>query len=287
MVNCLRFLIIDGYPKPSREQFNTVGMELAGQLYGNMLDQHLEKVEYDIVYASDPGIMLPGEKELQVYDGVLWPGCNLTIYDTHDELVTKMLDLAKICFEAGIPQFGSCWGAQIAVYAAGGKVEPNPKGKEMGVARKIRLTEEGRNHPMYEGKSSVFDGFISHDDHITELPPGAQCLATNAFTKVQAVSVEYLNGTFWATQYHPEYNLYEMARLIIAREDKLLKQGFFKTHEDMIQFADKLETIFRNPERKDFRWQLAIDKDLISESIVQCEFMNWLKKMVISTSKEA
>ena len=142
MVNCLRFLIIDGYSKPSREQFNTVGMELAGQLYGNMLDQHLEKVEYDIVYASDPGIILPGEKELQVYDGVLWPGCNLTIYDKHNDLVTKMLDLAKRCFEAGIPQFGSCWGAQIAVYAAGGEVEPHPKGKEMGVARKICLTEE-------------------------------------------------------------------------------------------------------------------------------------------------
>ena len=150
----------------------------------------------------------------------------------------------------------------------------------MGVARKIRLTEEGQNHPMYEGKPLVFDGFISHDDHITELPPGAQLLATNDFTQVQAVSVEYLNGTFWATQYHPEYNLHEIARLIIAREEKLVEQGFFKSHEDMIQFVDKLETIYRNPERKDLRWQLAIDEDLISESIVQCEFVNWLKKMV-------
>jgi len=286
MTDCWRFLIIDGYAKPSREQFDTVGMELAGQLYGNMLDQHLEEVEYDIVYLSDPGVISPDEKALQGYHGVIWPGCNLTIYHTEDERVTRMLDLARRCYEAGIPQFGSCWGVQIAVCAAGGKVEANPRGKEMGVARKIRLTEEGRNHPMYEGKASVFDGFISHDDHITELPPGAQCLATNDFTHVQAVSVQYLNGTFWATQYHPEYNLYEMAKLIMAREEKLIELGFFKSHEDMMQFVDKLETIHRNPERKDLRWQLAIDKDLISESIVQCEFVNWLKKMVISTSDE-
>ena len=71
----------------------------------------------------------------------------------------------------------------------------------------------------------------------------------------------------------------------MAREDKLLNQGFFKTHEELIQFAEKLETIYRNPERKDLRWQLAIDEDLISESIVQCEFVNWLN-MVISTSDE-
>ncbi len=285
MTNSFQFLIIDGYPKPSRDQFHTVGMELAGQLYGNMLDQHLEKVQYDILYLSDPDVVPPDKKALKSYDGIIWPGCNLTIYHTDDERVTKMVELAQKCFEAGIPQFGSCWGAQIAVYAAGGKIEPNPKGKEMGVARKIRLTEEGRKHPMYEGKPSVFDGFISHDDHITELPPGAKRLATNDFTRTQAVSVEYLNGTFWATQYHPEYNLFEMARLIMAREEKLIELGFFKNHEDMTQFVEKLDTIHRNPERKDLRWQLAIDKDLLTESIVQCEFVNWLNNMVIPTSE--
>ena len=51
---------------------------------------------------------------------------------------------------------------QMAAVAAGGEVRKNPHGREMGFARKLRLTAEGRVHPMYEGKPDVFDGFISH-----------------------------------------------------------------------------------------------------------------------------
>jgi len=285
MTRPLRFLIIDGYPKPSREQFQSVGMGLAGQLYADLLLQHLPNATYDIIYSSDPGATLPEEDRLEDYNGILWPGCNLTVYHTHDPRVTKMIDLVKWGYEVGIPQFGSCWAAQIAVVAAGGKVAANPKGREMGIARKIYLTPEGHKHPMYEGKPLVFDGFISHDDHVTELPPGALWLATNDFTRVQAVSVTHKNGVFWATQYHPEYNLHEIARLIVAREKKLTEQGYFRNHDDLLHYVQKLETIFANPGRKDLRWQLAIDDDLISEPIIQCEFVNWLKKVVIPLSK--
>ena len=70
----------------------------------------------------------------------------------------------KNIMEAGIPQIGSCWGIQLANYAAGGKVEPHPKGREMGIATKIRLTEEGKKHPMFNGKPEVYSHFVSHDD---------------------------------------------------------------------------------------------------------------------------
>ena len=70
-----------------------------------------------------------------------------------------------------------------------GAVRRIPRGREMGIARKIALTPEGRAHPLYIGKASVFDAFISHEDEITHLPPGAVNLASNAFTRVQAVSV--------------------------------------------------------------------------------------------------
>ena len=170
----LRFLIIDGYPKPSRDQFDEVGMTKAGELYAKLLLQHMPNAKYDIFYSSDPGVVLPKGKELDKYDGVLWPGCNLTVYHDHDERVTKMVDLCKDSYEVGVPQFGSCWAAQIAAYAAGGEVKPNPKGREMGLARKVFLTEEGLNHPMYEGKPPVFDGFISHYDEITKLPEGGK-----------------------------------------------------------------------------------------------------------------
>lgn len=281
----LRFLIIDGYPEPSRLQFESAGMKQAGELYADLLIQHMPDAEYDISYSSDDGVTLPDEIGIKAYHGILWPGCNLTVYHTHDERVTKMLDLVRIGYEVGIPQFGSCWAAQIAIYAIGGDVKANPKGREMGVARKIHLTQEGLKHPMYEGKPPVFDGFISHDDEITRLPNGAIHLASNSFTRIQAVSVTHKKGIFWATQYHPEYNLHEIARLIVAREEKLTQQGFFKNHNELEQYVEKLEILALNPNRKDLRWQLAIDGDLLSDSIRQCEFINWLNKIVIPLSK--
>ena len=282
----LKFVIVDAYPKPSRQQFNEVGMTTAGELYAKLLLKHMPNAKYDIFYSSDPGIDLPNMEELKNYDGVLWPGCNLTVYHDHDERVTKMVDLCKISYEVGIPQFGSCWAAQIAVYAAGGEVEVNPKGREMGLARKIYLTPEGLKHPMYEGKPPVFDGFISHDDEITKMPEDSELLASNEFTNIQAVSVKYKKGTFWAPQYHPEYDLHEVARLIIAREEKLIKQNYFKNHDDLMAYVNDLESIFSNNSGKDLRWKYGIDEDVLDDSIRQLEFVNWLNKQAIPYSEK-
>ena len=276
-----KFLIIDGYPKESRDQFDVCGMTLAGKLYAKLLLKYLPDADYDIIYTSDPGVKMPDKKTLRHYDAILWPGCNLTVYHDHNENVTRLVDLARDGFEVGLEQFGSCWAAQLAVYVAGGEVKPNPKGREMGVARKVFLTDEGKQHPMYEGKTTVFDGFISHDDIITKLPEGAKNLASNDFTEVQAVEVAYKNGVFWATQYHPEYNLYEVAKLITAREEKLTKEGYFLNHQDLVAYVDELESIYNDPSRKDLKWKLAIDEDLLSDEIRELEFANWLRKRIL------
>ncbi|MCF6335720.1 MAG: type 1 glutamine amidotransferase [Spirochaetales bacterium] len=277
----LKFLITDSYPKESRDVFDEFGVVLAGNLYRDLLLQHLPDAEYDLFYTSDEGVEIPKGKELKEYDGVLWPGCNLTVYHDHDPRVTKLVDLSRDAFAAGVPQFGSCWAAQMAVYAAGGKVAPNPKGREMGIARKIYLSDEGKVHPMYEGKPPVFDGFISHDDIITEMPPDSRVLSSNDFTPVQAVEVNYKNGVFWATQYHPEYTLEVVSRLILTREEKLTRQGYFRSHDEMLKYSENLKSIFNDPDQKNLRWQYAVDDDILVDEIRQLEFVNWLNKLVI------
>jgi len=177
----------------------------------------------------------------------------------------------------GIPQFGSCWGIQLAVYVAGGEVKPNPKGREMGIGRKIAVTEAGRSHPMFEGKPGVFDHFVSHDDEVTKLPPGALHLAGNDFSNIQAVEVSFKKGLFWGVQYHPEYDLYELARLTVAREKKLIDLGYFKGGADFKEYVGRLEGIHNDPGRADLRWQMAIDDDVISDDIRQREFINWIR----------
>jgi GMP synthase (glutamine-hydrolysing) len=279
-MNKMKFMIVDGYPKESRDQFDVVGMRLAAQLYADMVKRFLPEAECEIYYTSDPGVALPGDAEMAKAAGLLWPGCNLTVYHDQDERVTKMLNGVKQAYRLGVPQFGSCWGAQIAVVAAGGKVAPNPKGREMGLARKIHLTDEGRKHPMYAGKPAVFEGYISHDDHIVELPAGAVLLASNEFSRVQAVAVQHEKGVFWATQYHPEYDLHEVARLIVAREERLIHHGFFKDREDLSRYVQDLETLYAHPDRKDLRWKYAIDDHVLDEAIRQKEFSNWLDTVV-------
>ena len=65
------------------------------------------------------------------------------------------------------------WGLQVVVTAAGGSVRKNPKGREIGFGRGIRLTEAGRKHPMYIGKLDVFNAPTVHLDEVDMLPPGS------------------------------------------------------------------------------------------------------------------
>ena len=75
-----------------------------------------------------------------------------------------------------------------------------------------------------------------------------------------------------------------MARLIVAREEKLIKAGFFRSHNDMMNLVELMEELAKEPDRKDLRWQLAIDDDVLSDEIRQCEFVNWIKKLVLPTA---
>lgn len=276
-----RFLIIDGYSKQSRDDLQKAGMAFAWQLYAKMLQSYLPDAEYDVLLPSDEGVSMPNNSQLESYGGIIWTGCNLSVNDTENPSVNNQIDLAKRAYQIGIPSWGSCWGLQIAVVAAGGKVVENPKGREMGFARKIQLTEKGKDHPMYEGKANVFDAYISHDDMVSEIPEGGVVLSGNDFTAVQAMEVRHQNGAFWATQYHPEYDLHEIASLMIAREEKLTNIGYFSGHEDFVKYVDLLKELNSQPTRKDLRWQLAVDDDVLDEDIKRCEFRNWIKRQAL------
>jgi len=274
------FLVIDGYSRSGREELARGGATPAGELYAAMLMKCHPGCEVDIVYPADPGVSLPAGASLASYDGLAWTGSSLTVY-ADDPAVRPQIELARAAFAAGLPSFGSCWAAQIGVVAAGGLCARNPRGREMGIARKIALTPEGRGHPMYLGKPSVFDAFISHEDEVTHLPPGALALAGNAFTGVQAVSVTHKGGVLWAVQYHPEYDLHELARLTYCRTEKLVKMGFFADAQAAHDYVDKLEVLHQDPGRRDLAWLLGIDEDVTNEDVRLVEVRNWIERLVL------
>ena len=279
MAETLHFLVVDGYSREGRAELAAGGASEAGDLYQAMLKKCAPGSTVDIVYPADPDSSLPTGAAIADYDGICWTGSSLTVFED-DPKVTPQIDFARAAFEAGIPSFGSCWAAQIAIVASGGIVQANPRGREMGIARKIALTAEGRAHPLYEGKANVFDAFISHMDEVTHLPPGAVTLAGNAFTQIQAVAVTHKGGTFWGLQYHPEYDLRELARLTFCRIPLLTAMGFFQDASAGLNYVDKLEALHQDPSRKDLAWLLGVDDDVMNEDIRLIEVRNWIQRLV-------
>ena len=286
MASDLHFLVVDGYNKEGRTELTAGGASTAGALYRQMLQRHSPGCTVDILYPSDPGVSLPVGTAVESYDGLAWTGSSLTVWKEADPDVLPQLELAKEAFRRQVPSFGSCWAAQIGIVAAGGRCVAHPFGREMGIARKIELTVDGRAHPLYTGKKSVFDAFISHDDEITHLPPGALCLASNSYTRVQAVSITHQGGVMWAVQYHPEYDLHELARLMHCRTEKLIELGFFRSLSDAANYIQRLELLHQSPERKDLAWQLGIDLDVINPDVREIEVRNWIRHLVIPNRKD-
>ena len=116
---------------------------------------------------------------------------------------------------------------QLITVAAGGTVRANPKGREIGVGRRIALTSAGREHPMYAGKAPVFDAVTVHLDEIETLAPGTTVLAANAQSAVQAAEIEVDGAVAWAVQYHPEFSLADMAAIVRRYGQRLIGEGFF------------------------------------------------------------
>ncbi|RLN47341.1 hypothetical protein BBJ28_00017740 [Nothophytophthora sp. Chile5] len=279
----IRYLVIDGYVKTGRDVLKAGGATTAGQLYADMLVKATERsvgrrAEYDLIYPADTGFVAP---DLSKYHGVGWSGSSLAVHEREDPSVMQLMSLARQSFARGVPQFGSCFGLQLAVATAGGVVQKNKHGKELGVARKIRLNAAGRAHPMYEGKPSVFDAFSSHKDEVTVIQPGGLQLASNTFTNVQSVCLRYLKGEFWGLQYHPEYDLHEMARLLHCRREVNTELGFFTDLASADAFIDDLEALAADPSREDIAWKIGYDRDVLDDDMRTCEVKNFVKHLVL------
>jgi GMP synthase (glutamine-hydrolysing) len=159
----------------------------------------------------------------------------------------------------------------------GGEVAVNPLGREWGIARNIELTDAARTSPMLEGKPAKFDGFIMHLDEVTRLPDNTPLLATNAHTHIQAAVIEDGDAAFWSTQYHPEYNLHEMGRLIAARSAALVKEGLFPDEAAVAAYAAKMMELAANPDSVELREELGVGDDMIDPQIREVELRNWLR----------
>ncbi|HMF22587.1 MAG TPA: type 1 glutamine amidotransferase [Pseudolabrys sp.] len=255
---------------------------VASKGYSDLLRELLPGVAVDICYPGDPTAELPEGVSLEVYDGIAITGSSLHIYNGGPE-VMRQIELVRAAFKTGTPIFGSCWGLQIITVAAGGTVRKNPKGREIGFGRGIRLTEAGRKHPMYAGKLDVFNAPTVHLDEVEALAPGTTVLATNAVSDVQSAEIRTNGSIAWAVQYHPEYPLREIAAIARRIGLRLIEEGFFAGEADIKTFANDLDTLDRDPDCKRLSWRHGISKNVLDKKLRVGEVANWIEFQVLPT----
>jgi len=271
-------LVIDGNRAAVREQQVAAGGSPTGEAYARTLES-LAAVRCDIVRPADGEVHLPGPSGLAGYDGVAITGSALNVYDGGAH-IERQIELARGTFAAGVPFFGSCWGLQVAVAAAGGEVRPNPRGREFGFGRRIELNDAGRRHPMFAGKPTVFEAITVHRDDIAALPAGAVPLASNEMG-LQALELRHGPGVFWGVQYHPEYTFDEIAACAVRYGAKLIGDGLFADPGELGSFVADLRSLMRNPRDRRLAWKHGLGPAVQEESVKLAELRNWLEQQVL------
>jgi GMP synthase (glutamine-hydrolysing) len=280
----IRILVIDGNVAKVRAlQTATLGYD-SGTGYAQILKRIDASLDVDILKAADGERFAPGT-DLASYDGVTITGSALNIYNGGDP-VSRQVELAKAVFAAGVPFFGSCWGLQVAVTAAGGEVKANPRGREFGFARRILLSEVGRAHSLFAGKPLVFEAPAVHRDFIAALPRGASVLADNEFG-LQAASFSHGSGTFWGVQYHPEYDFRDIAAVAERYGEILVNEGTFADMAALSGFAAELRNLQANPSDPVLLWKYGLGPAMRDESLRLAEIRNWLKSEVRPRTRRA
>ena len=275
-----RILVIDGNQAEIRAKHQSVGGTDSGDGYAATLKRLQPDLEVDIVRPADGDPQLPGGVALSDYDGVAISGSALNIY-SREAAVERQVDLAKAVFAAGVPCFGSCWGLQLGVTAAGGSVIRNPRGREFGFARRIMLNAQGRDHAMFQRKPEVFEAVTVHVDTVDSLPPGGIPLAHNDMG-LQAAEIRFENGgSFWGVQYHPEYSCAEAAAMARRYADVLIRDGLARDRADIDALAADFSALDANPADARLAWRFGVGESITNRDIKLAELRNWLDEKVL------
>ena len=278
-----RVLVIDGNVTEIRQrQISIVGYDAATG-YAQVLRRLQPGLECDLVFPADVDSPKEIAGTLRRYDGAAVTGSALCVADG-GSAVERQIELVDLVLGAGIPLFGSCWGLQLAVTAAGGSVTVNPHGREFGFGRRIQLTEAGRGHALYAGKSRVFEAPTVHRDHVAKLPKDAQVLAVNEMG-IQAAAFTYRGGSCWRVQYHPEYDYRDIWSVTRRYGHALVEAEIFASREALEEFEQDMETLQEEPANRPLLWKHGLGPTMLSGQERTRELSNWLATQVLPRAR--
>ena len=255
-----KILIVEGNLKEENSNFLKSGIPTHTESLKESLSFFTNSLDLDVVNPSSDTNINSVIKDLKKYDGLIWGGSSLNIYNDTIE-IRRQIEFMKECFKNIKRILAICWGMQVAVTAAGGEVKKSNNGAHIGIAQNISVNENGIKFPLYKNKKNIFNSPAFNFDEVATIPKDSTILASNKVNKVQSLNFETGISEIWGLQYHPEITYDKMIRLIKFRKDRLIN----------------VRKAFNNEKEIEEHINLIKEENKISEKSSRLlELQNWL-----------
>ena len=244
-------LIVEGNLKEENQNFLKVGIQTHTESLKDSLNGFNNHYNFDVINPSSDHNLDEVKNKLSKYDGLIWGGSSLNIYNNTPE-IKRQIEFMRECQKQVKNILAICWGMQVAVTAAGGEVKKAEK-SHIGIASDIMINNEGLKYSIYKDKNNNFNSPAFNFDEVVKLPTNGICLASNRINKVQSLYFEIGISKIYGLQYHPEITYEKMISLIEFRKDRLIQtRKAFKDEEEIknhILFIKKEITVSNKTQR--------------------------------------
>lgn len=173
---------------PLLEQEKIVVLDFGSQ-FNQLITRRIR--EFGVFSELHPHTITAEEIKNMNASGIIFSGGPNSVYDENAFHVDPAI------FELGLPILGICYGMQLMAHTQGGKVE-GAETREYGKAE-IKVTASNKLFGDLPTEQIVW---MSHGDHVTEVPAGFEVIATSAACPISAMA--NVERQLYAVQFHPE-----------------------------------------------------------------------------------
>ena len=230
----VNLLVVEGNIQKENDNFRKYGIQTHAESLKDSLEYYSKNLNIDVFNPCSEKSFDKILPNINKYDGLIWGGSSLNIYNDCIE-IRRQISFMKECFKNIKKILAICWGMQVAVTAAGGKVKKSSNGAHIGIANDIEINENGLNHPLYVLKNKKFNSPAFNFDEVVTLPIGATHLASNKINEIQSIEFKFGVSNIWGLQYHPEITYDKMISLIKFRKERLINIRKCFNNEEEIQ----------------------------------------------------
>ena len=235
-----KILIVEGNLREENQHFSSAGIQTHTESLRDSLSFFTKDLTTDVVNPSSDENIFKNIDDLNSYDGLIWGGSSLNIYNDTPE-IRRQIQFMKECQKKIKKILAICWGMQVAVTAAGGEVKKGSKGSHKGIAVDIEINEMGLDHPLYKNKKKKFNTPAFNFDEVVTKPQNSVLLASNPINKVQGLNFKVNDCDIWGLQYHPEITYNKMINIIVFRKEKLLQKEAFSDEKEINSHIQHIE----------------------------------------------